>query len=118
MADNLVFDRSNNISTVDRSGVHTYEVEPLGVPGVSTQVTAGSASTNTALTTTCRRISIHCRTAAARYVVGSTSQTAVATSHYIARDERIDISLPNATPNIAFIRADSLDAAIEITEYL
>lgn len=91
-------------------------VEPLGQPGVARQLTAGSASANTALTTTCRRISVFCRTADIRYSIGSTSQTASATtSHYIAAGERLDVAVPS-TPNIAVIRAGSTDGTLEVTE--
>jgi hypothetical protein len=91
-------------------------VEPLGVPGVARQLAAGVASANTALTSTVRRISIYARTADIRYAVGSTSQTASATtSHFIALGERLDIDVP-ATPNIAVIRAGSVDGVLEVTE--
>lgn len=91
--------------------------EPLGLPSVSRQLAAGSASANTALTTTCRRLSIRARSADIRYVLGTTSQTANAsTSHFIAQDERLDIDVPSTTPNIAVIRAGSVDGTLEVTE--
>lgn len=92
--------------------------EPLGAPGVSRQVSATNASTNTVLTVGVGRVSVHCRGANARYIVGSTSQTANATtSHWIADGERLDFDVP-ATPNIAFIRdsAATVNATIEISE--
>lgn len=94
------------------------QVEPLGIPGVSRQISATTSSVNTVLTVGIRAISIHCRVANARYVVGSAAQTANAsTSHWIADGERLDINVP-ATANIAFIRdtAATANAAIEITE--
>lgn len=90
-------------------------VEPLGQPGVARQLAAGAASTNTALTTTTRRISIFARTADCRFAIGSTSQTASSTSHYIASGERLDLVVP-ATPNIAVIRAGSVDGTLELME--
>lgn len=92
-------------------------VEPLGIPGVARQLNAGSASANTALTTTTRRVSLFARNADIRYLVGSTSQTASGTSHFIGQNERIDIDVP-ATPNIAVIRAGSTDGILELTELL
>lgn len=92
-------------------------VEPLGLPAVSRQLAAGSASANTALTTTCRRISMRARSADIRYVLGTTSQTANAsTSHFIGQDERLDIDVPDTTPNIAIIRAAATDGTLEVTE--
>lgn len=90
-------------------------VDPLGTPGVSRQLAAVATSANTVLTSTVRRASLYARSADARYVVGSTAQTASATSHFIAAGERLDIALPD-TPNIAVIRAGSTDAVIEISE--
>ena len=90
-------------------------VEPLGQPGVARQLAAGATSTNTALTTTCRRISILARSADIRYAIGSTSQTASATSHFIGIGERLDLVVP-ATPNIAVIRDASTSGTLEVTE--
>jgi hypothetical protein len=90
-------------------------VEPLGLPGVARQLAAGAASANTVLTSTVGRISIYARGADIRYTVGSSAQTASATSHFIASGERLDIDVP-ATPNIAVIRAGSTDGTLEVTE--
>lgn len=90
-------------------------VEPLGTPLVARQLIANSTSQNTPLTVTCRRISMYARNADIRYMVGSTSQTANTSSHFIATSERLDIDVP-ATPNIAIIRAGSTDGILEITE--
>lgn len=90
-------------------------VEPLGQPGVARQLAAGATSVNTALTTTCRRISILARSADIRYAIGSTSQTASATSHFIGIGERLDLVVP-ATPNIAVIRDASTSGTLEVTE--
>jgi hypothetical protein len=90
-------------------------VEPLGIPAVARQLAAGSASANTALTSTCRRISVRAVGADIRYAIGSASQTASATSHFIANGERLDLAVP-ATPNIAVIRNASTSGTLELTE--
>lgn len=91
-------------------------VEPLGIPGVARQLAAGAASANTALTAGVGRISIYARGADIRYAVGSAAQTANAsTSHFIAAGERLDIDVP-ASPNIAVIRAGTVDGVLELTE--
>lgn len=93
-------------------------VEPLGIPSVARQLTAGSASASTALTSNVSRLSIRCRNADARYVVGVGTQTANAsTSHFIANGERIDIAVPQGA-SIGYIRAATTDAILEITELI
>lgn len=89
--------------------------EPLGIPAVARQLSAGSTSANTALTTTCRRISIKAIGADIRYAIGSSSQTASATTHFIGNGERLDLAMP-ATPNIAVIRNGSTSGTLELTE--
>lgn len=99
------------------------QVEPLGASGgIARQLAAGVSSTNVALTTTTRRISLYARGADIRYSIGSSAQTAttstgVATSHFLAAGERIELVVP-ATPNVAAIRAGSTDGTLEITELL
>ena len=91
-------------------------VEPLGTPSVARQLTAGSTSASTALTSNISRLSIRCRNADVRYVVGIGTQTASAsTSHFIANGERIDIAVPIGA-TIGYIRAGSTDGILEITE--
>lgn len=93
-------------------------MEPLGIPSVARQLTAGSASASTALTSNVSRLSIRCRNADARYVVGVGTQTANAsTSHFIANGERIDIAVPQGA-SIGYIRAATTDAILEITELI
>lgn len=92
--------------------------ESLGVPTVARQIAATSSNTSTALTTTCRRISIKARTADVRYAVGVGAQTANATtSHYLEMGERLDIAVP-AGAHIAVIRdtAATVNAVVCITE--
>lgn len=90
-------------------------VDVLGTLGVSRQLAAGATSANTALTTTCRRVSIHANGAAIRFAIGTGSQTASATSHYIASGERLDLDVP-ANAQIGVIRAGATDAVLEVSE--
>lgn len=92
--------------------------EPLGIPTVARQITVTTSSTNTALTSTCRRISIRARGCDMRYAVGNVAQTANAsTSHFIAQDERLDIAVP-LNANIAVIResAATANGTLALTE--
>jgi hypothetical protein len=100
------------VSTVD-----PLPTEPLGAPGVARQLAAGATSANTALTSTCRRISMRAVGADIRYAIGSSAQTASATSHFIGNSERLDVAVP-ATPNIAVIRNASTSGTLELTELL
>lgn len=91
-------------------------VDPLGMPSAAKQLAAGSSSFNTALTSTCRRISMRAVGANIRFSIGTGGQTANAdTSHFIAQDERLDFAVP-ASANIAVIRDAATDGVIELTE--
>jgi hypothetical protein len=90
-------------------------VDTLARPGVARQLAAGAASANTALTTTCRRVSIHARGADIRYAIGTGAQTANATSHFVASGERLDLDV-SAPAQIAVIRAGSTDGTLELSE--
>lgn len=93
-------------------------VEPLGQPGVARQLTAGASSASTALTSNVGRISVRCRNADARYVIGKGIQTANAsTSHFIAAGERLDLAVPLGS-SIGYIRAGSNDGILEVTELI
>lgn len=108
------------MSTSIRISDHRYvdHVEPLGQPSVARQLTAGAASASTALSSNTCRLSIRCRNADARYVVGPGTQTANAsTSHFIASGERLDISVPFGS-SIGYIRAGSSDAILEVSELI
>jgi len=97
-------------------GTYAGSVEPLGAPGVARQLTAGSSSANTALTSTCRRITMRAVSADIRFEIGAVAQTANAsTSHFIASGERLDFAVP-ADANIAVIRDASTDGTLELTE--
>lgn len=90
-------------------------VEVLGIPGIARQLTAGATSANTALTATISRISIKALTADIRFSIGGVAQTATATSHFIAQDERLDFKVPR-NANIAIIRNASTSGTLEVTE--
>ena len=90
----------------------------LRKPGVSRQLAAGSSSANTALTSTCERISIRAEGADIRYSIGTSSQTANAsTSHWIADNERLDLDVPIGA-NIGIIRDASTNGVLEVTEFV
>ena len=91
-------------------------VEPLGEAGVARQLTAGSASANTALSTSVRRISIRAVGADIRFSIGTGTQTANGnTSHYIANGERLDFAIPK-NANIGVIRDGTVTGTLELTE--
>ena len=113
----------------------------LRKPGVARQLAAGASSANTALTIGCERISILCLTNPVRYSLGTTAQTADAsTSHYINTGERLELDVPQhvdysatADPasidnndnygnllasNIAVIRDGTTDGVLEVTEFV
>lgn len=91
-------------------------VEPLGVPSNARQLTAGSTSSNTALTYNTSRISMRAVSADIRFAIGIGSQTASATtSHFIGKNERLDFAVPRGA-NIAIIRDASVDGTLELTE--
>jgi len=89
----------------------------LRKPGTARQLAAGASSANTALTSTCERISILAVTADIRYLIGTSAQTANAgTSHFIKTGERIDLDVPLGA-NIGVIRDASTDGVLELTEF-
>ena len=103
--------------TINNGQYSAEHVEPLGQPGVARQLTAGSTSANTALTATVSRISIRAVGADIRYRIGTGTQTATATSHFIANGERLDLAVPfNA--NIAVLRNGSTNGTLEVTELI
>ncbi len=95
-------------------------IEGLGLrkPGVARQLAAGATSANTALTSTCERISILAVTADIRYLIGTSSQTANAgTSHFIKAGERLELDVPLGA-NIGIIRDASTSGVLEVTEFV
>jgi len=109
---NSIDDKLSGIGTSGRS-----LVEPLGTPTVARQLIAGETSSNTALTATCRRISILPVGGAIRYALAVDEEATAnaTTSHYIKDGERLDFSVPEDT-NIAIIRVGSSNVPVEITE--
>ena len=108
---------SSEVEIKNDSG-NAVPTEPLGVPTVARQVSVTTTSASTTLTSTCKRISIRARFCDMRYVVGTGSPTADAsTSHFLAQDERLDIAVPLGS-SIAVIR-ESLavsNGSLAITE--
>lgn len=91
-------------------------VEPLGTPTVARQLTAGATSASVTLTDNVCRISIRAASGDARFLVGTGTLTASATtSHFISAGERLDIGVPYGA-TLAYIRAGSSDTALEVTE--
>lgn len=90
-------------------------VDTLAAVGVARQLAAGATSANTALTITCRRISICAQAANIRFAIGTGAQTASSTSHFIQSGERLDLGVP-ANAQIAVIRAGSTDGVLELSE--
>tara|TARA_R100000742_G_C4221288_1_gene45014 strand:+ start:273 stop:626 length:354 start_codon:yes stop_codon:yes gene_type:complete len=110
------FDGTAQTFSVNKSNTPT--VETLGTPTGKHQLTAASTSASTDLTANITRISIYCRSNDARYEIGTTAAALTAsasTSHFIAKDERLDIKVP-LNGRIAYIRDASADATLEITE--
>jgi hypothetical protein len=101
-----------------KSGSYSAQaVEPLGLPSVARQLSAGSTSANTTLTANISRISMRAVGADIRYKVGVGTQTASATSHFIANGERLDIAVP-FDGNIAVLRNGTSDGTLEVTELI
>ena len=91
------------------------QVEILGEVGAAKQRSATTDSAYIALTSTTRRVSIKAVGADMRYRFGtSSSDTASATSHYIADGERLDFACPEGT--FIAVRTVSGTGALEITE--
>ena len=94
------------------------QVEILGVPSVARQLVAGSASSNTALTSTTQRISMRAVGADIRFSIGAGAQTANGnTSNFIANGERLDFAVPLGA-QIAVIRDGTVNGTLELTELI
>ena len=108
------------VASIDQGRYSADAVEPLGIPGVARQLTAGTVSANTTLTANVSRISIRARFCDIRYVVGVGTQTANATtSHFIANGERLDIAVPFGA-SIGVIResAATVNGSLAVTELI
>ena len=100
------------------SKYESAQVEILGVPSTARQLTAGSASSNTALTSTTQRISMRAVGADIRFSIGVGTQTANGnTSNFIANGERLDFAVPLGA-NIAIIRDGTVNGTLELTELI
>ena len=94
------------------------QVEILGEPSTARQLTAGSAYSNTVLTSTVSRISMRAGGADIRFSVGVGTQTANGnTSNFIANGERLDFAVPVGA-NIAVIRDGTVNGTLELTELI
>ena len=95
------------------------QVEILGVPvNPAKQLVAGSASSNTVLTSTVSRISMRAVGADIRFSIGVGTQTANGnTSNFIANGERLDFAVPVGA-NIAVIRDGTVNGTLELTELI
>jgi hypothetical protein len=92
------------------------QVEPLGLPGVARQLTAGDTSASTQLTSGITRISMRAVGADVRFLIQQATGTADAsTSHFIANGERLDFAVPSGG-YICYIRDASTDGVLEVTE--
>lgn len=83
--------------------------------GTARQLAAGASSANTALTATVSRVSIRAVGADIRFSVGTSAQTASASSHFIADGERLELRIPEGA-NIAVIRNASTSGVLELSE--
>ena len=93
----------------------TDRVEPLGQAGLARQLAAGSTTSNTALTAGVFRISMRAVGADIRFSIGTGTQTATTSSHFIANGERLDFAVPGAA-NIAVLRNGTTNGTLEVTE--
>lgn len=92
------------------------ETEPLGIPVTPRVITVTTGNTNTALTSGVSRISMRAAGTNTFYAVGSGSQTATLSGHFIANGERLDIGLPASSPNIAVICPSGSSGVLYISE--
>jgi hypothetical protein len=92
------------------------ETEPLGIPTVARVINISTGSTNTALTSGINRISIRTSGTNAFYAIGSGSQTATLSGHFIANGERLDIGVPSSAPNIAVICVSGNSGVLYLSE--
>jgi len=92
------------------------ETEPLGIPTVARVITVSTGNTNTALTSGITRVSIRAAGTNTFYAVGSGTQTATLSGHFIANGERLDIGAPSSAPNIAVICPSGASGVLYVSE--
>jgi hypothetical protein len=84
--------------------------------GASRSITLAATSTNQALTTTCRFVSIKCAGGNhCHYTIGVGAQTATASSHYLRTGERLVLAVP-PNANIAAIQGTGAATTLYISE--
>lgn len=101
--------------TIYRGEYSNRYVEPYRLVGTARQLSAGSASADTELTSSISRISIRAVGADIRFSIGDAAQTASATSHFIANGERLEVRVPKDA-HIAVIRDGGTDGTLELSE--
>jgi hypothetical protein len=92
------------------------ETEPLGIPVTPRIITVSTGNTNTALTSGINRISMRAAGTNTFYSIGSGTQTATLSGHFIANGERLDIGVPSTSPNIAVICASGSSGVLYVSE--
>jgi len=92
------------------------ETEPLGIPVTPRVITVTTGNTNTALTSGVSRISMRAAGTNTFYSVGSGTQTATLSGHFIANGERLDIGVPLSSPNLAVICASGSSGVLYVSE--
>lgn len=86
--------------------------------GVARTIAITATSTNLALTSTCRFISLTCNGGThCHYQTGVGAQTATSSSHFLRTGERITLAVP-ANANIAVIQGTGASTTLFITELL
>lgn len=99
-----------SITTDSVTTTGTFQSEPsttLFVLGTARQIAIGAASVNLALTSTCRFVSLI--TGAGTHIhfsIGTGTQTATTSSHYLKAGERIYVAVPFGA-NIAAIQGSA-----------
>ena len=111
-------DGSTRVTLTDGNGDSGSSVKILLTPGVGRVLTTTNTSVDTALTAGIKAISIYARNSDAYFAIGNTTQTASATTAFIASGERLDFNVSDfATPHIAVIYGPSAAAAVlHVTE--
>lgn len=84
--------------------------------GTSRSLAIAATSSNLALTSTCRYVSLICTGGThCHYQIGVGAQTATSSSHYLRTGERITLAIP-ANANIAVIQGTGASTTLFITE--
>lgn len=85
-------------------------------PTVARTISLGASSVNLALTVTCRYVSLICTGGShCHFVIGTGTQTATSSNHYLKTGERIVVAVP-ANANIAAIQGAGASTTLYISE--